>query len=182
MRDRESSAKVLSCITILKLNTPNKGRNSPSGRAIRRQHPAQILSSHPAKGRNEAPEQPGTGFFLLDRHMFVAINSDIVMVINNDIICTVPLIPPGERGWLYAFTLFSPRAPTSPLPTHDLFVLTPAFVNSQDVSTPVPHLILAVAVYPSRVQVEARLPPSGRLGIHQCSQRDMPHIAADAEL
>jgi hypothetical protein len=67
------------------------------------------------------------------------------------------------------------------LPTHDLFVHTPAFVNSQDVSTPVPHLILAIAVYPGRVQVEARLPPSGQLGIHQRRQRDMPHIAADTE-
>lgn len=182
MRDRASSAKVFSCITILKLNTPNKGRNSPSGRGIWLEHPAQVLSSHPAKCRNEAPEQPRTAFYLLDLHRFVEINSNIVMVINNDILCTIPLILPGERGWLDPFTLFGPRSPTSSLPTHDLFVHSPAFVNSQDVSTPVPHLILAIAVNPGRVQIETGLPASGRLGIHQCSQLDMPYIAADAEL
>jgi hypothetical protein len=79
-------------------------------------------------------------------------------------------------------TLLGSRPPRAALTTTDLLINSPAFTDSKSVRTPVPRLIFAVAIYPSRLKVETRLSTSRRFLVQDRRQSDMADITANPEV
>ncbi len=87
-----------------------------------------------------------------------------------------------EDRCLNPFTFVCPRTPGSSLSAIERLVATPTFTNSKDVGTPVPNLVLAVAVYPGRRKIQTWFSASGRFRVGNCSQGDMTNIASNSDV